>query len=184
MLANWTSDWICTSELRAANTTIQKELQVTTSVISMTMGILTNSLACFILLKAYRRRRIHLKSKATFFVFASSLVITNLLGHLITGSLVVYVYSSDKDWETFDPNNRFCDLFRVSMVFFGLSPLFLGSAMAVERCLAITRPLSNTALDAHHTKKLLGLSWLLAGSSGGHITGSAAKPDKDQSIAM
>ena len=120
MLANETSDTICSSEVRAANTTIQKELQVTTSVISMTVGILGNSLAFFILLKAYQRR-IHLKCKATFFVFAGSLVITNLLGHLITGSLVVYVYSSDEEWDTFDPRNRLCDVFGMSMVFFGLS---------------------------------------------------------------
>ncbi|XP_021478885.1 prostaglandin F2-alpha receptor [Oncorhynchus mykiss] len=145
-----------------SNTTCgQTELSVTASVISMTVGIFSNILALCILVNAYRRFR--LKTKASFLLFASGLVGTDLLGHLINGSLVLYVYACNKEWEAFDPHHILCSLFGVSMVFFGLSPLLLGSLMAVERCIGVTRPLfHSTALAAHHMKRLLGLTWLLA----------------------
>lgn len=164
MSANGSSETGCRSEVRSANSTCsQKELSITTSIISMTVGILSNSLALFILIKSYYRIRI--KSKASFLLFASSLVVTDLLGHLINGSLVLFVYSSNKKWESFDPHHIVCCVFGVCMVFFGLSPLFLGSAMAVERCIGVTRPLfHSTAMASHHMKKLLGLTWLLAAS--------------------
>ncbi|KAF1385799.1 hypothetical protein PFLUV_G00111520 [Perca fluviatilis] len=162
MSANGSSETGCRSEVRPSNNSCsQKELSITASVISMTVGIFSNSLALFILIKSYNRIRI--KSKASFLLFASSLVLTDLLGHLINGSLVLLVYSFHKKWETFDPHRIVCSVFGACMVFFGLSPLFLGSAMAVERCIGITRPIfHSTALASHHMKRLLGLLWLLA----------------------
>ncbi|KAF7659684.1 hypothetical protein LDENG_00294390 [Lucifuga dentata] len=162
MSANGSSETGCRSEVRATNSTSsEKELSITASIISMTVGIFSNSVALFILIKSYHRIRI--KSKASFLLFASSLVVTDLLGHLINGSLVIFVYGSHKKWESFDPHHIVCSIFGACMVFFGLSPLFLGSAMAVERCIGVTRPLfHSTALASHHTKKLLGLTWLLA----------------------
>nr|XP_046248767.1 prostaglandin F2-alpha receptor [Scatophagus argus] len=162
MSANGSSETGCRSEVRPSNSTCsQKELSVTASVISMTVGIFSNSLALFILIKSYNRIRI--KSKASFLLFVSSLLITDLLGHLINGSLVLFVYSSQKKWEIFDPHRIVCSVFGACMVFFGLSPLFLGSAMAVERCIGVTRPIfHSTALASRHMKRLLGLTWLLA----------------------
>ncbi|KAM7410087.1 hypothetical protein PAMA_001505 [Pampus argenteus] len=162
MSANGSSETGCRSEVRPSNNTCsQKELSVITSVISMTVGIFSNSLALFILVKSYNRIRI--KSKASFLLFASSLVVTDLLGHLVNGSLVLFVYSYHKKWEMFDPHHIICSLFGACMVFFGLSPLFLGSAMAVERCIGVTRPIfHSTGLASHHMKRLLGLTWLLA----------------------
>lgn len=162
MSANDSSESGCRSEFRPNNSTCsQKEQSVTASVISMTVGIFSNSLALFILVKSYNRMRI--KSRVSFLLFASSLVVTDLLGHLINGSLVLFVYSSHKKWETFDPHRIMCSVFGASMVFFGLSPLFLGSAMAVERCIGVTRPIfHSTVLAPHHMKRLLGLTWLLA----------------------
>ncbi|XP_051232705.1 prostaglandin F2-alpha receptor isoform X2 [Dicentrarchus labrax] len=162
MSGNGSLETGCRSEIRPSNNTCsQKELSVTASAISMSVGIFSNSLALFILIKSYNRIRI--KSKASFLLFASSLVITDLLGHLINGSLVLFVYSSHKKWETFDPHRIVCSVFGACMVFFGLSPLLLGSAMAVERCIGVTRPIfHSTALASHHMKRLLGLTWLLA----------------------
>ncbi|XP_070687944.1 prostaglandin F2-alpha receptor [Pempheris klunzingeri] len=162
MLANGSSEAGCSSEVRTSNSTCsQKELSITASVISMTVGIISNILALIILVKSYNRIRI--KSKASFLLFASSLVVTDLLGHLIIGSLVLFVYSSHQKWEMFDPHRIVCSAFGACMVFFGLSPLFLGSAMAVERCIGVTRPIfHSTALTSHHMKRLLGLTWLLA----------------------
>ncbi|XP_077463601.1 prostaglandin F2-alpha receptor [Stigmatopora argus] len=139
----------------------EKNLSVTTSVISMSVGILSNSLAFFILLKS--SKRMPLKSKTPFSVFATSLVVTDLLCHLVNGSLVLYVYSVHKNWETFDPRGRMCNLFGATLVFFGLSPLFLGSAMAIERCIGVTKPFyHSTGLAFHNMNKLLSGIWLLA----------------------
>ncbi|KAJ8418513.1 hypothetical protein AAFF_G00000120 [Aldrovandia affinis] len=162
MSSNRTSVTGCKVVARSFNTTFSRtELSVTASVVSMSVGILSNTLALFILVKAYRRFR--LKSKASFLLFASGLVVTDFLGHLINGSLVLYVYRSHKDWKVFDPQHVLCRFFGTSMVFFGLSPLLLGSVMAVERCIGVTRPLyHSTTLTSHHMKKLLGLTWLLA----------------------
>ena len=143
------------------NTSSQRELTVTASAIAMTSGIFSNGLALFILVKSYRCVRV--KSKASFLLFASSLVVTDLLGHLINGSLMLFVYSSKKKLELFYPHHVICNLFGVSMVFFGLSPLLLGGAMAVERCIGVTRPIfHSTALASHRMKRLLALTWLLA----------------------
>ncbi|XP_028301096.1 prostaglandin F2-alpha receptor [Gouania willdenowi] len=159
MSANRSSDASCRSEVSTASTTCSQS--VSASVVSMSVGIFSNSLALFILIKSYNRIRI--KSKASFLLFASSLVITDLLGHLINGSLVIFVYSFQKKWEDFDPHRIVCTLFGVCMVFFGLSPLFLGGVMAVERCIGVTRPIfHSTTLASHHMKRLLALIWLFA----------------------
>uniref|UniRef100_A0A3B4AW70 Thromboxane A2 receptor n=1 Tax=Periophthalmus magnuspinnatus TaxID=409849 RepID=A0A3B4AW70_9GOBI len=160
MVVNGSTGSSCRAEMRANSTCTSPELSITTSVISMSVGIMSNSLALFILLKSYRR--VHTKTRASFLLFASSLVITDLLGHLIIGGLVLFVYSSQKMWDVFDPHRILCSVFGACMVFFGLSPLFLGSLMAVERCIGVTRPLfHSTAMAAHHMRRLLGLSWLL-----------------------
>lgn len=127
----------------------------------MSVGILSNTLALFILVKAYKRFR--LKSKACFLLFASGLVVTDCLGHLINGSLVFYVYGYRKDWEVFDPKRILCGVFGSSMVFFGLSPLLLGGVMAVERYLGVTHPFFHSAVIAScHMKALMASVWLLA----------------------
>ena len=162
MSTNGTSERGCESEVRATNSTCSPDdLSVTASIVSMTGGILSNSLALFVLVKSYHR--IRLKSKASFLLFASGLVVTDLLGHLVNGALVLFIHSSHKQWEAFDPDRVLCGFFGASLVFFGLSPLFLGCTMAVERCLGVTRPLfHSTAVAPRHVKRLLGSVWVLA----------------------
>ncbi|XP_036378609.1 prostaglandin F2-alpha receptor-like [Megalops cyprinoides] len=162
MSSNVTSMVGCRMKTLSLNTTCsQVQLSVIASVVSMSVGILSNTLALFILVKAYRR--FHLKSKASFLLFASGLVVTDFLGHLVNGSLALYVYRFRREWKVFDPKHTLCEFFGASMVFFGLSPLLLGSIMAVERCIGVTRPLfHSTILTSHHMKKLLSLTWLLA----------------------
>ncbi|XP_036612257.1 prostaglandin F2-alpha receptor [Trichosurus vulpecula] len=145
------------------NTTCQTEnrLSVFFSVIFMTVGILSNSLAIAILMKAYQRFR--QKSKASFLLFASSLVITDLFGHLINGAIAVFVYASNKDWIRFDQSNVLCSIFGICMVFFGLCPLFLGSVMAVERCIGVTKPIfHSTKMTSKHVKIMLACVCLFA----------------------
>ncbi|KAK0155949.1 Prostaglandin F2-alpha receptor [Merluccius polli] len=162
MSTNGSSESRCRAEVRATNSTCSpNDPSVAASIVSMTGGIFSNSLALFILVKSYHR--IRLKSKASFVLFASGLVVTDLLGHLVNGSLVLFIYSSHKRWEAFDPDRILCSFFGASLVFFGLSPLFLGCAMAVERCVGVTRPLfHSTAVAPRHVKRLLGFTWVLA----------------------
>ncbi|XP_066473864.1 prostaglandin E2 receptor EP1 subtype [Tiliqua scincoides] len=130
-------------------------------IFSMTLGAISNVVALVILVQSYTRFR--RRSKATFLLFASSLVITDLAGHVIPGSFVLRLYATRKGWAAMDPSGAFCQFFGASMVFFGLCPLFLGCIMAVERCVGITRPLLHAALVTPGRTKLslLGL-WATA----------------------
>ncbi|XP_072366485.1 prostaglandin F2-alpha receptor-like [Scyliorhinus torazame] len=130
-------------------------------IIFMTIGILSNCFALGILVKAYKR--FWQKWRASFLLFASGLVLTDCLGHIITGAITIRVYVLGKDWETIDSSDRLCPFLGTSMVFFGLSALFLGSVMAIERCLGITQPLLHSAkVTAHCAMFILGGTWLFA----------------------
>ncbi|KAM9345960.1 prostaglandin E2 receptor EP1 subtype-like [Symphorus nematophorus] len=142
----------------------------TSAGLTMTLGILFNVVALIILAKAYNRFR--RRSKATFLLFASSLVATDLAGHAINGALVLKRYSDDTG-STADPASSFqgesvnpdasCLFLGGCMVFFGLCPLFLGCAMAAERCLGVTKPLLHAHLvTTARTKMALTMIWLLA----------------------
>ncbi|XP_035511475.1 prostaglandin E2 receptor EP1 subtype-like [Morone saxatilis] len=132
----------------------------TSAIFSMSLGILFNVVALIILAKAYNRFR--RRSKATFLLFASSLVATDLAGHVIAGAFVLGRYSADSPDNTQSPDTR-CLFLGGCMVFFGLCPLFLGCAMAAERCLGVTKPLLHARLvTTARTKMALTLIWLLA----------------------
>ncbi|XP_044309570.1 prostaglandin E2 receptor EP1 subtype [Varanus komodoensis] len=121
-------------------------------IFSMTLGVVSNVVALVILVQSYARFR--RRSKATFLLFASSLVITDLAGHVIPGSFVLHLYATQSRFRGMDPSGALCQFFGASMVFFGLCPLFLGFIMAVERCVGITRPLLHAALVTPGRTKL------------------------------
>uniref|UniRef100_H3D3D2 Thromboxane A2 receptor n=1 Tax=Tetraodon nigroviridis TaxID=99883 RepID=H3D3D2_TETNG len=123
----------------------------------MTLGIISNIVALCILATAYRRQR--RRSKATFLLFATSLVVTDFFGHLVPGALVLCLYSGGITSDC----NSLCQILGGSMVFFGLCPLFLGCAMAAERCLGITKPLLHASLVTKTRAKVcLLVIWVLA----------------------
>ncbi|XP_067892445.1 prostaglandin F2-alpha receptor-like [Heterodontus francisci] len=149
----------------ASNTTndtcAKNSVSVNVPIIFMTIGILSNSIALVILVKAYKRFR--QKWRASFLLFASGLVFTDCLGHLINGAITIRVYALEKDWEVIDPSGFLCPFLGTCMVFFGLSALFLGSVMAIERCLGITQPLLHSAkMTARRAMFILGCTWLFA----------------------
>ncbi|XP_048377641.1 prostaglandin E2 receptor EP1 subtype-like [Stegostoma tigrinum] len=124
---------------------------------SMTLGALSNIIALVILIKSYARFR--RRSKATFLLFASSLVLTDFAGHIIPGALVLRLYS-----EEIVSTGPMCQFLGGSLVFFGLCPLFLGCIMAVERCVGVTKPLLHSAVvTSTRTKLAIVLLWLTAG---------------------
>ncbi|XP_036446297.1 prostaglandin E receptor 1b (subtype EP1) [Colossoma macropomum] len=133
----------------------------TSAGLSMTLGVLSNIIALFILAKAYARLR--RRSKATFLLFASSLVATDFAGHIIPGALVLHLYSNHANLNSPPDTDATCLFLGGSMVFFGLCPLFLGCAMAAERCLGVTRPLLHARLvSTTRTKVAVALIWLVA----------------------
>ncbi|XP_038640955.1 prostaglandin E2 receptor EP1 subtype-like [Scyliorhinus canicula] len=124
---------------------------------SMTLGALSNIIALVILVKSYARFR--RRSKATFLLFASSLVLTDFAGHVIPGALVLRLYTGKIDGE-----GLMCQFLGGSLVFFGLCPLFLGCIMAIERCVGVTRPLLHSAVvTSTRTKLAVVCLWLAAG---------------------
>lgn len=130
-------------------------------ILCMTLGIISNIVALFILVNAYSLQR--RRTKATFLLFATSLVITDFFGHVIPGALVLRLYLSESVHPEDFHSDRMCQFLGGSMVFFGLCPLFMGCAMAAERCLGVTRPLLHSSLVTKtRTKICLSVIWLSA----------------------
>ncbi|XP_026103667.1 prostaglandin E2 receptor EP1 subtype-like [Carassius auratus] len=113
------------------------------SYFTMTLGALSNLIALAILAHSYARLR--RRAKVPFLLLASVLLVNDLAGHVITGALALHLHlgrvKHHRVAVIVEPPQVYCKLFGGCMVFFGLCPLLLGSAMAVERCIGITQPL-------------------------------------------
>lgn len=104
----------------------------------MITGIVGNALAMLLVSRSYRTKKS--RRKRSFLLCIGSLALTDLLGQLLTSPIVISVYLSDRIWNAVDPSGHLCAFFGFSMTVFGLCPLFIASAMAVERTLAIRAP--------------------------------------------
>lgn len=132
------------------------------SYFTMTFGALSNLTALAILCKSYTR--FQRRAKTPFLLLAAALLLTDLAGHLVAGGFGLYLHlgrvrrqraaAGDRVAE---PPRAFCKLFGACMVFFGMTPLLLGCAMAVERCMGITQSLHHSAVvtTAHVRLSLL-----------------------------
>ncbi|KAI5620921.1 prostaglandin E receptor 1c (subtype EP1), partial [Silurus asotus] len=120
------------------------------SYFTMSFGILSNLIGLAIVLASYAR--FHHRAKTPFLLLAAALLLSDLAGHLVTGALALHLHlervrrQRAASREPSEPPQAFCKLFGACMVFFGLTPLLLGSAMAVERCMGITQPLQHSAM--------------------------------------
>ncbi|XP_036111406.1 prostaglandin E2 receptor EP3 subtype isoform X3 [Molossus molossus] len=101
-------------------------------------GFVGNALAMLLVSRSYRRRES--KRKKSFLLCIGWLALTDMVGQLLTSPVVIVVYLSKQRWEHLDPSGRLCTFFGLTMTVFGLSSLFVASAMAVERALAIRAP--------------------------------------------
>ncbi|XP_075280345.1 prostaglandin E2 receptor EP3 subtype [Opisthocomus hoazin] len=104
----------------------------------MIAGVAGNALAMLLVSRSYRARGS--RRKRSFLLCIGSLALTDLLGQLLTSPVVIAVYLSGRAWDALDPSRRLCTFFGFSMTIFGLCPLLIASAMAVERALAIRAP--------------------------------------------
>ncbi|NWS99549.1 PE2R3 protein, partial [Mionectes macconnelli] len=104
----------------------------------MITGMVGNALAMLLVSRSYRAKGS--RRKRSFLLCIGSLALTDMLGQLLTSPIVISVYLANRTWEAVDPSGHLCVFFGFSMTVFGLCPLFIASAMAVERALAIRAP--------------------------------------------
>ncbi|XP_062854227.1 prostaglandin E2 receptor EP3 subtype [Trichomycterus rosablanca] len=126
----------------------------------MITGMVGNSLAIILVYISYRKKEN--KRKQSFLLCIGSLALTDLFGQLLTSPIVISVYRAELSWERVDASGTLCAFFGVCMTTFGLCSLFLASAMAIERSLAITAPhwYSNN-MKTSVTKQLLLTIWVV-----------------------
>lgn len=126
----------------------------------MVTGMVGNSLALILVCISYRKKEN--KRKKSFLLCIGSLALTDLFGQLMTSPVVISVYRTGLSWDHIDPSGKLCAYFGVCMTTFGLCALFLSSAMAIERAMAITNPhwYSNN-MRTNVTKQTLAVIWCL-----------------------
>uniref|UniRef100_A0A8P4KLS6 Thromboxane A2 receptor n=1 Tax=Dicentrarchus labrax TaxID=13489 RepID=A0A8P4KLS6_DICLA len=128
-----------------------------------TLGLISNLIAFIVLLKSFQRTQS--RSRSFFLIFLGGLVVTDFMGLLVTGSIVISFHVTHFNWRKLDPNCHFCNFMGMSMVFYGLCPLLLGAAMAVERFIGINRPFArSTSMPKKRTVSMVLMVWLIAGS--------------------
>lgn len=134
----------------------------TLSAVFSTVGLSSNLIALLVLAKAYQRTRS--RSRSFFLIFLGGLVTTDSMGLLVTGTIVLSFYATQFDWRQLDPHCHFCNFMGMSMVFYGLCPLLLGAAMAVERFVGINRPFTRTgSMPRSRAVFMVLLVWTFAG---------------------
>ncbi|XP_031163342.1 prostaglandin E2 receptor EP3 subtype [Sander lucioperca] len=126
----------------------------------MITGIVGNSLALILVYISYKKKEN--KRKKSFLLCIGSLAFTDLFGQLLTSPIVISVYRADLKWERIDSSGKLCAFFGVCMTTFGLCSLFLASAMAIERAMAITNPhWYSNHMKTSVTKQTLAVIWCL-----------------------
>lgn len=125
----------------------------------MITGLVGNGLAMLLVYRAYHKKEN--QRKKSFLLCIGSLALTDLTGQLLTSPVVISVYLANRKWRAVDPAWHLCSFFGLSMTVFGLCPLFIASAMAVERTLAIRAPHWYTGhMKTRVTKSVLLSIWL------------------------
>ncbi|KAM9843259.1 prostaglandin E receptor 1c (subtype EP1) [Aulostomus maculatus] len=144
-----------------SSTTSTRSLSLGMSCFTMAFGAISNLTALGILAKSHVRFR--RQSKAPFLLLTVALLLADLGSHVIPGAFALYVHMHQRyEMQTGMPTKVFCQFFGASMVFFGLCPLLMSCAMAIERCIAITLPFFHAAMItvAHARRVVLFLSAL------------------------
>ncbi|KAJ8374388.1 hypothetical protein SKAU_G00049680 [Synaphobranchus kaupii] len=129
------------------------------------LGLSSNLFALVVLVKSYQRTQS--RSRSSFLIFLLGLVVTDFMGLLVTGSIVVSFHVTHFNWRRLDPRCHFCNFMGMSMVFYGLCPLLLGATMAIERFVGINRPFARSAnVSKSRAWSMVGMVWVTAGCVG------------------
>ncbi|KAM6972885.1 prostacyclin receptor [Aplochiton taeniatus] len=108
-----------------------------TSIVMFIMGVVGNLLALFILGVHQKERR---TKSSVFCILVTGLALTDLLGTSLLSPPVFVCYARKSTLIGLTGDQRLCSAFAFAMTFFGLAPMLILCAMAVERCLAISHP--------------------------------------------
>lgn len=126
------------------------------------LGLPSNLIAFIVLVKSFQRTQS--RSRSFFLVFLGGLVVTDFMGLLVTGSITISFHITHFNWRSLDPYCHFCNFMGMSMVFYGLCPLMLGAAMAVERFTGINCPFARTGrMPKGRTISMVLMVWFIAG---------------------
>ncbi|XP_062280559.1 thromboxane A2 receptor-like isoform X2 [Scomber scombrus] len=126
------------------------------------LGLTSNLIAFIVLVKSVWQASTG--SRSFFLIFLGGLVITDFMGLLVTGCIVVSFHVMHFNWRQLDPNCHFCNFMGMSMVFYGLCPLLLGATMAVERFIGINFPfVGSYSKTKGRIVSMVLMVWLFAG---------------------
>ncbi|XP_073699535.1 thromboxane A2 receptor-like [Garra rufa] len=132
------------------------------SAVFSALGLSSNLFALVVLAKTFLHTKS--RSRSSFLLFLGGLVFTDFMGLLVTGSIVVSFHITRFNWRQLDPYCHFCNFMGMSMVFYGLCPLLLGAAMAVERFVGINRPFArSTSMPNSRACSTVVMVWITAG---------------------
>ncbi|KAM8921254.1 prostaglandin D2 receptor-like [Pelodytes ibericus] len=128
---------------------IQSSHSVVPSSLLFGAGLLGNLIALFILWQ----HKFHRKSKKTsvFYILVTGLTITNLMGKCLVSPMVLAAYSKNQTLVAMADNRNLCHLFGFFMTFFGLAPMLILLAMALDCWAALAYPFF---YHEHITKKV------------------------------
>ncbi|NXL17715.1 TA2R protein, partial [Setophaga kirtlandii] len=122
------------------------------------IGICSNLFALCVLVSS--SRKLSSQARSSFLIFLCGLVVTDLMGLLVTASVIIPYHFTKFSWAKVDPGCHLCNFLGFSMVFFGQCPLLLGATMAGERFLGINHPFSrSTSLSKRRAWAIVGLVW-------------------------
>ncbi|XP_040268091.1 prostaglandin D2 receptor isoform X2 [Bufo bufo] len=119
------------------STAIQGDYSVIPSSLLFSAGLLGNIIAIFILWQHKLSAR---KKTSVFYILVTGLTVTNLLGKCLVSPMVSAAYSKNQTLVEMAKDRRMCDVFSFFMIFFGLAPMLILLAMALDCWIALANP--------------------------------------------
>ncbi|XP_068108411.1 prostaglandin D2 receptor isoform X3 [Hyperolius riggenbachi] len=116
---------------------IQGNYSVLPSILLFSSGVIGNIIAIFILWQ----HKLRVKNKTSvFYILVTGLTITNLMGKCLVSPMVLAAYSKNQTLVEMGSNHNLCDIFSFFMIFFGLAPMLILLAMALDCWIALAHP--------------------------------------------
>ncbi|KAM9294324.1 prostaglandin D2 receptor-like [Gastrophryne carolinensis] len=115
---------------------IQGNYSVFPSILLFSAGAVGNVIAIFILW----RHKLRASKVSVFYILVTGLTITNLMGKCLVSPMVLAAYSKNQTLVEMVENRRLCDFFSFLMIFFGLAPMLILLAMALDCWIALAYP--------------------------------------------
>ncbi|XP_069807380.1 prostaglandin D2 receptor-like [Dendropsophus ebraccatus] len=119
------------------NRAIQGDYSVLPSSLLFSAGLLGNIIAIYILWQHKLRSR---KKTSVFYILVTGLTVTNLMGKCLVSPMVSAAYSKNQTLVEMAADRTLCNVFSFFMIFFGLAPMLILLAMALDCWIALANP--------------------------------------------